>query len=191
MFRAPRACLLLLGLAMLGSCARQTDAFQPRIIITEPAAGSVSRQNSTVVRGYAMDDRAIAQIRVNGQPLTLREGSRKIVPFAFRTSTTSNRADYSIEAVDEGGLSTKIALPLRYDPNPPKLEITKFEREGETLRVSGVATDDVKVTSISVDGSKLGLGASRRVPFFAESTGKFMDIVVTDAAGNKVSRRVQ
>lgn len=196
MFRTPPHRLRLLAVAgagavVLAGCAREADTFRPRIVVTEPAAGSVSRQNSSVVRGYVIDDKAVREVRVNGQPLTLREGSRKIVPFAFKTSTTSNRANYIIEASDNAGLSAKVELPLRYDPNPPKLEITKFEREGNTLRVTGVATDDVKVATISVDGSRLGITTGRRVPFYAESTGQYADIVVTDAAGNTTKKRVQ
>ena len=191
MYRALQACLTFACAIMLAGCAREADTFQPRIIITQPEVGSISRQNSSIVRGYVMDDRGVESIRVNNQPLQLREGSRKIVPFAFKTSTTTNRADYVIEATDSAGHTVKVELPLRFDPNPPKLEITKLERDGTTLRITGVATDDVKVAAITVDGSKLGVSGRRSVPFYAESTGQYVDVVVTDVAGNKTTKRVQ
>lgn len=183
--------LLILGAVLLGGCAREVDAFRPRVIITEPEASTISRQTSAVVRGYAMDDTGVRQILVNGQPLKLREGSRKIVPFAFKTAVAGQSANYTIEAIDDSGQRTRVELPLRYDPVPPKLEITKFEREGKTMRVTGIATDNTKVVSVTVDGGKLGVSAGRRVPFYAEATGVYVDIVVTDAAGNKQSKRVQ
>lgn len=189
MRRALQASLLPLGL--LGGCARQDDAFRPHVIITEPEAGSVSRQNSSVVRGYAIDDQAIVSVRVNGTALKLPSGSHKIVPFAFKTSATSTRADYTIEAADNMGHSAKVTLPLRYDPNPPKIEIGKLERDGGTLRITGVASDDVKVASVTVAGSKLSVSPGRRVPFYAEASGSSVDVVVLDAAGNRTVKRVR
>ncbi len=182
---------LTLGPLVLGSCAREGDAFRPHIIITEPEAGSVSRQNSSVVRGYAIDDQEVASLVVNGTALKLPAGKRKIVPFAFKTSATSDRAEYTIAATDNAGRSAKLILPLRYDPNPPTIEITKLERDGGVLRVTGVATDDVKVASVTVDGSKLSVSPGRRVAFYAEALGTTVDVVVLDAAGNQTVKRVQ
>jgi len=188
MRRALQACLPLV--IILTGCAREVDTFRPRIIVTQPEAGSVSRQTNTIVRGYVMDDTAVSEVLVNGVRVPTR-GSRKIVSFAFRTSVAGNRADYVIEARDTSGHTAKLNLPLRYDGTPPKLEITKFEREGNTMRVTGTATDDTKVASITVDGGRLGVGSGQRVPFYAEATGVWVDIVVKDAAGNTTRKRVQ
>ena len=191
MRRVLQACFLAAGLLGLGGCARQDDTFRPHIIITQPEAGSVSRQNSSVVRGYAIDDQAIAGLSVNGTALKLPTGRRKIVPFAFKASATSNRADYTIEATDNAGERAKLTLPLRYDPNPPSIEITKVERDGGALRVTGVASDDVKVASVTVDGSKLSVSPGRQVPFYAEASGDAVDVTVMDAAGNTTVKRVR
>lgn len=176
--------------ALLASCAREADTFRPRIIITQPEAGSVSRQASTIVKGYVMDDHGVAELLVNGRRVATT-GSGKIAAFQFRTEIASNRTNYTLKATDTSGQSITVDLPLRFDPNPPTLDVTKFEKEGTTLRVTGTATDDVKVASITVDGSRLTITPGRRVPFYAEATGIYVDIVVTDAAGNKFSRRVQ
>ncbi|WP_110887223.1 hypothetical protein [Deinococcus yavapaiensis] len=188
--RIARVAAALTVSALLASCTREADTFRPRIVITEPEAGSVSRQASTIVKGFAMDDHGVAELLVNGRPLPTA-GSSKIAAFEFRTDIASNRTNYTIKATDTSGKSVTVDLPLRFDPTPPKLEITKFEKEGKTLRVTGTATDDVKVASITMDGSRLTINPGRRVPFYAEATGIYVDIVVTDAAGNKLSRRVQ
>jgi hypothetical protein len=189
--RHARPWLPLASLLLLGGCARQADEFPPKVMITEPAAGAFSRTTSTVVRGYALDDHGIAAIRVNGTPLGLSGGSRKIVPFAFRTSVNANRANYEIQVTDTSGLSTKAELPLRFDPNPPKIDVSKVERDGDTLRISGVATDDSRVASVVVDGSRLGVAPGQKVPFYAEATGASVEVVVTDAAGNTARQRVR
>lgn len=182
----------ILGLALLLSgCAREADTFSPHIMITEPEAGSVSRTTGTVVRGYVMDDHGVRIVRVNGRPVERRGGTAKIYPFAFRTSATNANADYNIEAEDSSGRRVTVELPIRYDDTAPTLTITKFEREGVTLRVTGVAEDNLKVASITVDGNRLGVSASRRVPFYAESSGEFVDVVVTDSAGNQKRQRVR
>lgn len=189
----PRPVLLagvLLAVTLAG-CSREVDAFRPHLVITQPEAGAIARSADTVVRGYAVDDEGIASVRVNGTAVERRGGTAKIYPFAFKTATSGTTANYVIEAADLSGRSTKLSLPLRYDSKAPELEITKFEREGTTMRVTGIATDDFKVTSISIDGSRLSITAGRRVPFYAEATGEWVDIVVTDAAGNKVQQRAQ
>lgn len=181
---------VLLAVTLAG-CSREADSFRPRIIITQPEAGAITRATDTVVRGYAVDDGGISSVRVNGTAVPRRGGTPKIYSFAFKTATKGTTANYVIEAIDFSGRATKLTLPLRYDTKAPELEISKFEREGNTMRVTGVATDDFKVTAITIDGSRLSITPGRRVPFYAEATGEFVEIVVTDAAGNKTQQRGQ
>lgn len=188
---APLPLALLPCVLLLGACARPTDDFKPRIVVVQPDSGSVSRQSSLVVKGYVLDDERVASLSVNGQPLALTEGSAKIRPFSFRTQIGSGRAKYTLEARDGAGHLTTLVLPLQYDATPPGLTIDKVERDGTTIRLSGVATDNLKVASISVDGNRLSTGTGTRVPFFAETTGAYADVEVRDAAGNVTKKRVQ
>ena len=188
--RRPFLALLLPG--VLAGCARQESSFRPHIIITQPEAGAVSRRAQIVVRGYVLDDGAVTRVRVNGTDLPLRAGSPKIRPFQFNASAGSGGSgDYLIEATDRGGLTSTLKLPIRYDATPPKLDISKIERDGAKLRLTGLATDDTKVVSVAVDGSKLSVPPGRRVPFYAEASGASVAVVVTDAAGNTTKRRVR
>lgn len=185
--------LLLLPAALAG-CARQESSFRPHIVIMQPEAGAVSRRAQIVVRGYVLDDGAVARVRVNGVDLPLRAGSAKIRPFQFNASAGSGGSgsgDYLIEATDGDGLTTSLKLPIRYDATPPQLDISKIERDGATLRITGTATDDTKVVSVAVDGSKLSVPPGQRVPFYAQASGTSVAVVVTDAAGNVTSKRVR
>ncbi len=176
---------------LLGACARPSDDFKPRIVVVQPESGSVSRQASAVVKGYVLDDERVAGLTVNGQPLTLTQGSAKIRPFSFRTRIGTGRARYTLVARDSAGHQTTLQLPLQYDPTPPGLSITNVEHDGNTIRLSGVATDNVKVASVTVDGNRVSIGTGTRVPFFAETTGIYADVEVRDAAGNITKQRVR
>lgn len=176
---------------LFASCARPTDDFKPRIVVVQPESGAVSRQASLVVKGYVLDDERVASLTVNGQALALTQGSPKIRPFSFRTQIGTGKAKYTLEARDGAGHVTTLDLPLQYDPIPPQLTVSKVEHDGNTIRISGVATDNVKVAYISVDGNRLSLGTGVRVPFFAETTGQYADVEVRDAAGNVTKKRVQ
>ncbi|GAA5532849.1 hypothetical protein [Deinococcus aluminii] len=189
MRRAAPALLLLVPL--LGGCTRTTDTFKPRIVVTSPDGGGVSRARSFTVQGYALDDQGVTQITVDGQAIPIKPGSRKIANFAFQTQLKDTRSEYTITARDKAGNESTLVLPVAVDSVPPAIKVTRFERDGNVIRVTGVATDNSRVAQISVDGNRLNITPGTRVDFYAETSGSYADIQVTDGAGNVTKLRAR
>ncbi len=186
-----RSHLLLAALPpLLIGCARELDQFKPHIIITSPESGAVSAGKSFVLKGYVLDDRAVAMLRVQGQPVPIKAGS-KIAPFTYQTSIGGKAATYSIVALDTSGNKATLNLPLKVDNTPPTIRVTKFERDGNTIRVSGVATDNSSVAQVSVDGSVINIMPGTTTEFYAETSGEYADIQVKDGAGNLTKLRAR
>lgn len=189
MRRAPLALLLLAPL--LGGCTRTADTFKPRIVITSPDGGGVSRARSFTVKGYALDDQGVTQLTVNGRSIPIQAGSRKIAYFQFQTQLAGGRGEYTVAARDAAGNRGTLVLPIAVDGTPPTVKVTRFERERGVVRVTGVATDNTRVTEISVDGKRLNITPGAQVDFYAETSGVYADIAVTDGAGNVTKLRAQ
>lgn len=189
MRRAVPALLLLVPL--LGGCARTVDTFKPRIVVTSPDGGGVSRARSFTVQGYVLDDQGVKQITVNGESVPIKPGSRKIANFAYQTQLGQARSEYTIEARDRAGNESRLVLPVAVDGTPPTVKVTRFERERNVIRVTGVATDNNRVTQVIVDGNRLNITPGTRVDFYAETTGVYADIQVIDGAGNVTKARAQ
>lgn len=182
---------LLLLAPLLGGCARTADTFAPRIMVTSPDGGGVSRARSFTIRGYAFDDQGVTQITVNGRPIPIQPGSRKIARFEFTTQVAGGRGQYTIGARDAAGNRSTFVLPVTVDGTPPVIQVTRVERDRNAVRVTGVATDDNRVAEVSVDGKRLNVTPGTRVDFYAETTGVYADITVTDGAGNVAKLRAQ
>lgn len=184
---APLALLLLAPL--LGSCTRTTDTFKPRIVITSPDGGDVGRVRSFTVKGYALDDQGVAQITVDGKAIPIQPGSRKIAYFQFPAQLAGARRQYTVRARDKAGNESTLVLPIAVDTTPPAVQVTRFKRAGNVVRVTGVATDNNRVAQVSVDGNRLNITPGTRVDFYAETTGNYADLQVTDGAGNVTKLR--
>ncbi|MEF2280295.1 hypothetical protein V3W47_18530 [Deinococcus sp. YIM 134068] len=183
--------LLLLVAPALGACNRTADTFQPRIVITRPEGGGVSPARNFVVKGYVLDDQGVDSLTVSGRNVPLTAGSRKIGYFEFKTQVTGSRGEYTLRARDEAGNESTLVLPVNVDGAGPIISVTRFERERNIVRVTGVATDDNRVAQILVDGNRLNITPGRRVDFYAETTGIYADLEVRDAAGNVTKFRAQ
>ncbi|UBV43394.1 hypothetical protein LAJ19_04050 [Deinococcus taeanensis] len=184
--------LALLGAALtlgLGSCARTTDTFTPRISVT--SAQNVSREKSFLVQGYVLDDTGVTSVTVDGKAVPVQAGSRKIARFQFQALLSTPTGRYTIAARDAAGNEAKLVLPVTVDPLRPTVKVTRFERSGSVIRVAGVATDNVRVAQVSVDGNRLNITPGQKVEFYAETTGIWADIVVTDTAGNTTNTRAR
>lgn len=194
MLRRPftRTCasaLLLTLAAALSGCSRTTDTFTPHISVTSD--GSASREQSFLIQGYVLDDVGVTQIAVDGKPIPIQPGSDKLARFQFRTMLSTPTGRYTITARDAAGNEGKLVLPVSVDPVRPVIRITRFERSGNIVRVAGTATDNNRVAQILVDGNRLNITPGNSVDFYAETTGIWADIAVTDAAGNTVTLRAR
>lgn len=176
---------LLLGLSvLLAGCSPRQDTFKPLIVITSPDGGSASATRSFLVKGYVVDDQGVRTLEVQKVAVKLDAPGEKIQPFSFRTLIQGQKADYLIRAIDTSGNVATLTLPVRVDTVKPSVKVTKLEHDGQTLRVTGVATDDQKVAQVIVDGNRLNISPGARVEFYAETTGTLAEIEVRDAAGN-------
>ncbi|AIZ44534.1 hypothetical protein QR90_04635 [Deinococcus radiopugnans] len=185
----PAAALLLAPGLLLSGCARTTDTFKPRISIS--SAVGVSREKSVLVDGYALDDTGVTQITVDGKPIPILPGSRKLARFQFKTLIEGTQGKYTIAARDAAGNESTLVLPISVDTVKPTIQVTRFEKSGNTIRVSGVAGDEGGVAQVLVDGNRLNITPGPRVEFFAETTGIWADIVVIDTAGNQATLRAR
>ena len=57
--------------------------------------------------------------------------------------------------------------------------------------MSGVASDNNRVSQILIDGNRLNISPGQKVEFYAETTGIYADLTVIDVAGNKTTKRAQ
>ena len=193
-FPAPFSGLLLAaGFALLlSACSRTTDNFAPRIFITSPSGGGVSQSRTPTIKGYVLDDTGVKSITVNGKPVALQSGTSKIANFQFQAQVQGSSSTYKIAARDESGHETTLDLPVSVDAARPVLSIKSFTRFGRNgIRVNGVATDNIQVAQVIVDGNRLNITPGKRVEFMAETTGIYADVEVYDLAGNKTFVRAQ
>ncbi|RTR27313.1 hypothetical protein EJ104_06955 [Deinococcus radiophilus] len=182
---------LLLVPALLGSCSRQADTFQPRIVVTAPEGGGVARADNLFLKGYLMDDTGAIQLTINDQAVPLDSGSPKIKYFSYQPEVQGTENSFVLKARDRAGNESTMTMDLNIDAEPPELAVSSFERIGKTIRVSGEATDNDQVAEILVDGRRLNSPVGTRVTFYAETQGIYADITVRDRAGNTVERRVE
>lgn len=187
--RAAASTLLLTLAAALSGCSRTTDTFAPHISVTSD--GSASREQSFLIQGYVLDNVGVTQIAVDGKAIPIQPGSDKLARFQFQTMLSTPTGKYTITARDAAGNEGTLVLPVSVDPVKPTLKITRFERSGGVVRVSGTATDNNRVTQILVDGNRLNITPGNSVDFYAETTGIWADIAVTDAAGNTATLRAR
>ena len=181
--------LTALPLLLLG-CSREVDQFKPHIIITSPEGGAVSANKNFTLKGYVLDDRAVAVLRVQGEKVPIKAGS-KIAPFTYQTSLKGNTVTLSLVALDSSGNKTVLDLPLKIDTAAPVIRVTTFERDGKAIRVSGVVTDNTSVAQVSVDGSVINTVPGTSTEFYAETSGAYADIQARDGAGNVTNLRAR
>lgn len=187
----PRLLTAALAAALLSGCARSADNFAPRIVISGSEGGALAQSAETAVRGYVLDDVGVTEIKVDGQPIEVEAGSRKIANFQFRPQPKNGKAQHVITARDAAGHEGKASVTVLVDATRPQIQITAYTRVRSVIRLSGVATDNNRVTQILVDGNRLNITPGPRVEFYAETTGIYADLEVIDAAGNVAKRRAQ
>ncbi|MDB5044324.1 MAG: hypothetical protein JWQ08_374 [Deinococcus sp.] len=175
----------------LGSCARTVDTFKPRIVISSPDGGGVSRERSFTVQGYALDDVGVTRLTVDGQAIPIPVGSRKIANFQFKTLVQGSKGKYTIKATDAAGNESTLVLPISVDAVNPVIKVTQVEKAGNVVRVSGVATDNTRVVQVIDVGNRLKIKPGTSVQFNAEPTGIYADVQAIDAAGNSSKLRAR
>lgn len=194
--RAALAGLALLPL--LAGCMSRSDALAPVVSITEPKSGAVRTADRLEVRGYAMDDEGIRAIRVDGSDLlqseTYRdERGKRLILFRFGIQgLTEGERVTRIEVEDRHGRTSRLDFGLRIDTTPPTVELEATPLADGRLRVTGTARDNTSVTSVVIADAPMQFIAGPEVPFSIDvAAGEGAAIVVTDSAGNRISRALR
>lgn len=191
--------LLALAAALVPSvtaCLARSDSSSPIIAITEPKSGTTRSAVDLRIRGYAMDDAGVASIRVDGadllqDPLYAAERGKQLVQFAFtKPNLTDGELTLVLEVTDVHGRTTTETYLLTLDATPPTVELTRVEGAGSgRVRVEGVASDNIRLTSIRVNGVPIAFTPGREFAFSvlvdAEENG---EVVVEDSAGNRTTQ---
>jgi hypothetical protein len=181
---------------ILTACVSRRDAMEPMITIVDPANGTTGNSGNIRVEGYAMDDGGITAIRVGDVDLmqsdVLRnDRGKKLVEFAFQANLSdTERFSRNITVEDTSGRTKTLLYELVIDKTPPTIEITEARDLGNgTMRVVGIARDNIAVQSIDIAGVPLPFISQAEQPFNTDvPTSESMQIVVMDSAGNAASQ---
>ena len=110
--------------------------------------------------------------------------------------TTEGETEVNVTATDRAGNEETVTVPVRLDKTAPSLSITgpSAGRRGQGLTVSGTATDNLGLTSVTITVDGLDVADFTESPFehlfglpSDAVTGSFVSVgaVATDAAGNE------
>lgn len=194
--RSARAALAGAALLALSACVHRTDSMAPTIAITEPRSGTTRSSDDLRISGYALDDAGIASIKVDGADLMqdslyASERGKRLVQFAFtKPNLQDGELRLVLEVTDVNGRSSLERYVLTLDATPPTVELTKVESvAGGRIRVEGVARDNMRLSSIRINGVPLAFTPGTEYSFSvivdAVSDGQ---IVVEDSAGNTATK---
>lgn len=184
------------GLLLLSGClSRDADSFDAVITITEPKAGTARSAEQVDVFGYALDDRGIQAIRVDGDdlfryPQFEAERGKKLVHFGFRGQARGEgELTYLIEVEDVDGFVTSLNYSLTVDITPPTLELEVTAASGGGFDIRGVARDNMAVSSIRIGGVPYTFAPAPEVSFDLPNVTPDSRVVeVADSAGNTITR---
>ena len=190
--------LVFLGsvlLVTLSGCLNRTDSLAPIVGITHPRSGATRTTENLIIGGYALDDKGVVSIRVNGGDLMSDFGDKsydtevgmKLVQFKFRALQEQEGEIISvIEVEDTSGRISRLTHKLVVDATAPTLELEVTELANGRLRVQGLARDNLSVQSVRVAGIPLQFIPSPEHPFTIDFNPNDQDVIeVVDGAGNR------
>jgi len=177
----------------------RSDSMAPVIAITDPRSGATRSTEDLRISGYAMDDKGVASIRVDGvdllqNELYASERGKALVNFAFtKPNVADGELTMVLEVTDVSGRTTTETYTLILDATPPTVEITSVEAAaGNRLRVEGVARDNILVSSVRIGGVPLAFTPGTEFAFSVlVENAPGAEVVVEDGAGNSTTVPVQ
>lgn len=141
------------------------DIGGPSLTVSSPAADYITAGGTVTVTGTATDDVAVASVTVNGLPATLSSGSG-VPSVSFSANVALNPGANVIEtiATDSSGKKGADTRTVYRDSGPPII-LSLAPADGlvtnaTTVLVSGTATDDVQVKSVSINGNAVSISSS-------------------------------
>lgn len=180
---------------LLTSCLGRSDSLAPMIAITDPRSGATRSTEDLRISGYAMDDKGVASIRVDGvdllqNELYASERGKALVNFAFtKPNVADGELTMVLEVTDVSGRTTTETYRLILDATPPTVELTNVEPvSGNRLRVEGVARDNIGVSSVRIGGVPLAFTPGPEFSFSVlVDNVEGAQVVAEDGAGNSTA----
>jgi len=170
------------------------DVTPPQVQILSPANGATLTSASVTVSGTASDDTALASVTVNGVAATLGSGT-----FSANVALVAGTNTLTAIAADASGNTASTSIQVTYTPpdiTPPQVQILSpangASLNGTPVTVSGTASDDTALASVTVNGVPATLGSgtfSASVALVAGSNT--LTAIATDASGNTTSTSIQ
>ena len=170
------------------------DITPPQVQITSPANGATLNGTPVTVSGTASDETALAGVTVNGVAATLGSGT-----FSASVPLVAGANTLTAVATDSSGNTASVQIQVTYTPpdvTPPLVQITSPANgavlTSASVTVSGTASDETALTSVTVNGVTATLGSgtfSADVPLVAGANT--LTAVATDSSGNTASVQIQ
>ena len=199
----PPLSIVLIVLTFVGTmtgCFGRSDSALPQLTITEPRSGAISSSSGLRIRGFASDDSGIDKILVDGSdllasPVYAAERGKRLIEFAFsKPDLADGELHIALAVVDINGNTVEHDYTIILDATPPEVTLTNVSNvAGNQVRVEGVATDNIGLASIRVNGVALALPAGAPEFQFSVLVERIEDgqVGVEDGAGNQTVRSLQ
>lgn len=161
----------------------------PRIDATGAGKLAWTRLREERVSGKAAGAGLIRVIEIDGKPefIELAEAERA---FDRVVSLHAGTNVVTITARDLKGQATTARVGWVADWQPPRLAVTRLERDGAEWVVHAMCRDDNGVASVTLDGQPYSVGAAAgtaRVPVVVRvAAGRQPVLVAADLAGNRM-----
>jgi hypothetical protein len=161
------------------------DVSAPRVTFEALPQGSLTSQQSLVVRGTVIDDGVVALVSVQGQEAAFEAG-------VFEATVSLEEGENVLHAWawDGSGKQGGAELAVTLDTTPPELRIWKPQPElvttEETLTLEGSVADLSGVSRVTVDGVPVAVveGVFQTTIVLEEGAQTFV-VSALDAAGNE------
>jgi len=175
-------------------CGLATDSLAPRLTITAPVPGFITRQGTVDAVGSVIEQTAV-KITVNGLLASLTPGTAGQTGFTVKVPLAAEGPNtLAFVAVDAAGNRTDSTRTVIRDTQPPVVTLTSLPdgatvRADSVLTVTGTITDLTRVTA-NINGQPLAIDSvshafSQRITL---ANGiNFVTVTATDAAGNAAS----
>ncbi len=169
------------------AAAPPPDTTPPTVTISSPVSGSTVNTATVTVSGTATDAVGVTSLTVNGAPVTITSGTS--ISYSTTVTLVSGLNTITVVAKDAAGNSGTATATITLDNILPTVSITS-PTNGQivstpTITVSGTASDNVGVTSLTVNGAPVTLVAGAYSTTVTLVSGSnTITVVAKDAAGN-------
>ena len=145
----------------------KTNVAGPEITVVSPAAGSVVKTSSVVIKGKASGAGSIARITINGNPYRF-DRARENLEFTQEVPVEDGRNELVIVAQDLLGNTSQKTVSIIVDRDGPSVQVfeVKPEQEGgkQYIRVIGEVSDATWISRLQVNGQAVDVSGEKAHP---------------------------